>query len=51
MPDAERTLQVTGVDVTNFCKLCGECIAICPEKLFHEVPFEEKWEDEEVAAS
>ena len=29
---------VTGADVSTFCKLCGECIAVCPEKLFKEVP-------------
>jgi phenylglyoxylate dehydrogenase gamma subunit len=51
VPDAERTLKVTGVDVSNYCKLCGECIAVCPEKLFRELPFEEKWEEEEVTAS
>lgn len=47
-PDAERGLLVTGVEVTNFCKLCGECIAICPEHLFKEVLSEDVWEETEV---
>jgi pyruvate ferredoxin oxidoreductase gamma subunit len=50
VPDAERILKVTGVDVSTYCKLCGECIAVCPEKLFHEGPYEEQWEEEEVPA-
>jgi ferredoxin len=33
------------VDISSFCKLCGECIAICPEKLIKEVPFEEEWKE------
>jgi ferredoxin len=41
---------VTGVDVTSYCKLCGECIAVCPEKLFAEAPFEEVWVEEGVAS-
>lgn len=49
-PDAERSLVVTGVDVSTFCKLCGECIAICPEKLFVEAPYQEEWSEEEVPA-
>ncbi len=49
-PDPERVVLVTGVDVSNFCKLCGECIAICPEKLFKEAPYEEQW-NEATAAS
>jgi 2-oxoacid:acceptor oxidoreductase gamma subunit (pyruvate/2-ketoisovalerate family) len=48
VPDDERTLKVTGVDVSTYCKLCGECIAVCPEKLFSEVPHEEVWKEEEV---
>jgi 2-oxoacid:acceptor oxidoreductase gamma subunit (pyruvate/2-ketoisovalerate family) len=47
-PDAERGLLVTGVDVSNFCKLCGECIQVCPEKLFKEIPYEEVWSEEAV---
>ena len=39
-------LVVTGVDVVTFCKLCGECIEVCPEKLFEEAPFEEHWPEE-----
>jgi ferredoxin len=35
------------VDVSNFCKLCGECIAVCPERLFKEVLSEEVWEETE----
>jgi 2-oxoacid:acceptor oxidoreductase gamma subunit (pyruvate/2-ketoisovalerate family) len=51
-PDPERTLKVTGVDVSSYCKLCGECIAVCPEHLFAELPFEEHWpEEEEVVPS
>jgi pyruvate ferredoxin oxidoreductase gamma subunit len=45
----ELVVKVTGVDVSSYCKLCGECIAVCPEKLFTEVPFEETWQEEEVA--
>jgi 2-oxoacid:acceptor oxidoreductase gamma subunit (pyruvate/2-ketoisovalerate family) len=48
VPDPERTLKVTGVDVSTYCKLCGECIAVCPENLFTEVPHEETWKEEEV---
>jgi ferredoxin len=41
---------VTGADVSSFCKLCGECIAVCPEHLFKEGKFEESWvEDTEEA--
>ena len=47
-PDPERGLLVTGVDVSNYCKLCGECIAVCPEKLFKEMLSEEVWEEREV---
>jgi len=43
--DEQRGLLVTGVDVSTFCKLCGECIAVCPETLFKEVPFEDRWEE------
>ena len=51
VPDAERTLKVTGVDVSSYCKLCGECIAVCPENLFAELPFEEHWPEEEEVAT
>ena len=47
-PDPERGLLVTGVDVSSYCKLCGECIAVCPEKLFQEMPFQDVWEESEV---
>ena len=42
-------MKVTGADVSQFCKLCQECIAVCPEKLFFSAPFEEHWQEEEVA--
>jgi pyruvate ferredoxin oxidoreductase gamma subunit len=48
-PDAELGLKVTGANVTQFCKLCQECIAVCPEKLFFSAPFEEHWQEEEIA--
>ena len=48
-PDEERGVLVTGVDVTNFCKLCRECIAVCPENLFRQVPFEDVWEEAAVS--
>ena len=41
----ERGLLVTGVDVSSFCKLCRECIEVCPEKLFVAAPFQEVWEE------
>ena len=50
-PDAERGVKVTGADVSQFCKLCQECIAVCPEKLFFSAPFEEHWQKEEVSVS
>jgi ferredoxin len=40
--------MVTGVDVSSYCKLCGECIAVCPEHLFKEMPFQDVWEESEV---
>ncbi len=36
---------MTGAEVTTFCKLCNECISVCPFKLFTEVPFEEAWQE------
>ena len=42
-----RVVLVTGADVSSFCKLCGECIAVCPESLFKEGAYEEKWEEVE----
>jgi pyruvate ferredoxin oxidoreductase gamma subunit len=44
-PDDARGLLVTGVEVTTYCKLCGECVAVCPEHLFEQLPFEEHWEE------
>ena len=35
-PDAETGVRVKGADVERYCKLCGECIAVCPKKLFSE---------------
>ncbi len=46
-PDEQRSVLVTGADVSSFCKLCGECIAVCPENLFKEGSYEEKWEEVE----
>jgi 2-oxoacid:acceptor oxidoreductase gamma subunit (pyruvate/2-ketoisovalerate family) len=43
----ERGVKVTGVEVTTYCKMCRECIAICPEDLFKDLPYEEKWAEEE----
>lgn len=37
VPDEERGVRVTGADINNYCKLCCECIAVCPKKLFTEV--------------
>ena len=48
-PHAELGVKVTGADVSQFCKLCQECIAVCPEHLFKSAPFEEHWQEEEVA--
>lgn len=36
--DSRRGLRVTGADISNYCKLCRECIAICPKQLFLEAP-------------
>ena len=35
----------------QFCKLCQECVAVCPEHLFVSAPFEEHWQEEEVRVS
>lgn len=35
-PDPERGVLVTGAEITAYCKLCRECIAICPKGLFTE---------------
>jgi 2-oxoacid:acceptor oxidoreductase gamma subunit (pyruvate/2-ketoisovalerate family) len=45
--DDERGVLVTGLDQNQFCKQCLECVAICPEHLFQQVPFEELWPEEE----
>ena len=45
--DAERVLLVTGLSQSQFCKQCLECVSICPEHLFRQVPFEELWPEEE----
>ena len=45
--DAERGVLVTGLSQSQFCKQCLECVAVCPEKLFQQVPFEELWPEEE----
>lgn len=37
VPDDERGVRVTGADIGNYCKLCRECIAVCPKQLFTEV--------------
>lgn len=41
IPDARRGLKVTGADTNQFCKLCRECIEICPVELFQEKSYEE----------
>lgn len=43
-------MKVLGADVSQFCKLCGECVAVCPEHLFTQAAFEEHWEEEEAPA-
>lgn len=34
VPDERRGLRVTGANVVDFCKLCQECVQICPVNLF-----------------
>ena len=36
-PDEKQGVRVTGADVDQFCKLCRECIEVCPVDLFDEV--------------
>jgi hypothetical protein len=36
VPDPKKGLRVVGADVTQFCKLCRECIETCPLDLFFE---------------
>ncbi len=36
-PDPSVGVKVTGAQISQYCKLCHECIAICPKKLFSEV--------------
>ena len=45
-PTPSAACGCTGADVSRFCKLCGECIAVCPENLFKEGAFEEHWRSE-----
>lgn len=40
-PDEKRGVRVTGADTNQFCKLCRECIEVCPIDLFDEVGIEE----------
>ncbi len=49
-PDPKIGVRVTGAEVSTYCKLCNECISVCPFDLFTEVPFEEKWQEAEVAS-
>ncbi|MBI1909469.1 MAG: 2-oxoacid:acceptor oxidoreductase family protein [Deltaproteobacteria bacterium] len=39
-PDPKRGVRVTGADTNQFCKLCRECIEVCPVDLFDEVGIE-----------
>ena len=39
----------SGADVSSFCKLCQERVAVCPEHLFTSAPFEERWAEEEAS--
>ncbi len=49
-PDPKIGVKVTGAEVSTYCKLCNECISVCPFGLFAEAPFEEKWQEAEVAS-
>jgi len=34
VPDEKRGVRVTGANVIDFCKLCRECVEVCPIHLF-----------------
>lgn len=36
VPDAQIGVRVLGADISHYCKLCRECIEVCPKKLFME---------------
>ncbi len=35
-PDEKQGVRVTGANINQFCKLCRECIEVCPVELFRE---------------
>ncbi|MDO8644320.1 MAG: 4Fe-4S dicluster domain-containing protein, partial [bacterium] len=37
VPDEKKGVKVLGADTNQFCKLCRECIEVCPVDLFKEV--------------
>ncbi|MBI4238408.1 MAG: 2-oxoacid:acceptor oxidoreductase family protein [Deltaproteobacteria bacterium] len=43
-PDPNVGVAVTGAQVSTYCKLCRECIEVCPKQLFSEAAVsEEEW--------
>jgi pyruvate ferredoxin oxidoreductase gamma subunit len=49
-PDPAIGVKVTGAQVSTYCKLCNECISVCPFDLFTEMPYEEAWQEAEVSS-
>lgn len=41
VPDEQQGVRVTGANIDQFCKLCRECIEVCPVNLFQETGVEE----------
>lgn len=40
-PDPTVGVVVTGAEVSKYCKLCRECIEVCPKQLFSEAAIED----------